>query len=152
MDSRFEPTNPGYRERVVENFSRQGVMDTVNATILDISPGIVELEFPHHASLTQQHGFIHAGIITTVLDSACGYAAFSLMPQNAAVLSIEFKINLLSPAKGERFRAIGKVRKPGKTITVVEGDLFSIEDGREKLVATMVGTMMAVYGRDGIEG
>ncbi len=152
MNLSFEISDPRYKERVMESFSRQGVMRTVNASIVDIGPGQVELEFPHHPSLTQQHGFIHAGIITTVVDSACGYAAFTLMPSNAAVLSIEFKINLLSPADGERFRAVGRVRKPGKTITVVEGDLFSVKKGKQKLAATMVGSMIAVYDREGVEG
>jgi uncharacterized protein (TIGR00369 family) len=86
-----------------------------------------------------------------VLDTACGYAAFSLMPENAAVLTIEFKVNLLSPAKGERFRAVGKVKKPGKNITVTEGELFSRAKGDQKLVATMVGTIMSVYDREDIE-
>ena len=95
-------------------------MKTVNASILAIRPGEIELEFPYQSNLTQQHGFIHAGIVSTVLDTACGYAAFSLMPENAAVLTIEFKVNLLSPAKGERFRAVGKVKKLGKNITVTE--------------------------------
>lgn len=126
-------------------------MKTVNASILAIRPGEIELEFPYHSNLTQQHGFIHAGIVSTVLDRACGYAAFSLMPDNAAVLSIEFKINLLSPARGERFRAVGRVKKPGKNITVTVGELFSYAEGEEKLVATMLGTMMAVYNREGIE-
>lgn len=109
------------------------------------------MEFPYQSSLTQHHGFVHAGIVSTVLDSACGYAAFSLMPKGAAVLTIEFKINLLSPAKGELFRAIGTVKKPGRNITVTEGELFSYVDGGQKLVATMVGTMMSIYDREGIE-
>lgn len=141
----------GYKEKVAESFQRQEVMKTLKASILDIRPGEIELEFPYQQSLTQQHGFIHAGIVSTVLDSACGYAAFSLMPEEAAVLTIEFKINLLSPAKGDRFRAIGKVKKPGKNITVTEGELFAYSDSGEKLVASMVGTIMAIYNRDGIK-
>ena len=126
-------------------------MKTINASVLDIRPGEIELEFPYQSNLTQQHGFIHAGIVSTVLDTACGYAAFTLMPENAAVLSIEFKVNFLSPAKGERFRAVGKVRKPGRNITVTEGELFSHIEDEQKLVATMVGTMMSVYGREDIK-
>ena len=151
MNSQFEPSDAGYKEKVIESFNRQEVMKTVNASILNIRPGEIELEFPFQASLTQQHGFIHAGIVSTVLDSACGYAAFSLMPENAAVLTIEFKLNLLSPAKGERFRAIGRVKKPGKNITVTEGELFSYSEGEQKLIAVMVGTIMSVYDREGIE-
>ncbi|MCB1857155.1 MAG: PaaI family thioesterase [Gammaproteobacteria bacterium] len=152
MSDDFQPSDPGYRERVIASFNRQGVMETANVSIVTIAPGLVELAFPHHSRLTQQHGFIHAGIVTTVLDSACGYAAFSLMPEDAAVLSVEFKINLLAPSNGERFHAIGRVRKPGRTITVVEGDFYSIMNGERKLSATMVGTMMAIYGRKGIDG
>ena len=150
MSSQFKP-GAGYKEKVIESFNRQGMMKTINASILAIRPGEIELEFPYQSNLTQQHGFIHAGIVSTVLDTACGYAAFSLMPENAAVLTIEFKVNLLSPAKGERFRAVGKVKKPGRNITVTEGELFSHEEGEQKLVATMVCTIMSVYDREGIE-
>jgi uncharacterized protein (TIGR00369 family) len=150
MTSKFT-TDDGYKLKVAESFQRQEVMKTLNASILDIRPGEIELEFPHQQSLTQQHGFIHAGIISTVLDSACGYAAFSLMPEDAAVLTIEFKINLLSPAKEDRFRAIGKVKKFGKNITVTDGELFAYSDSGKKLIATMVGTIMAVYNREGIK-
>ena len=150
MSSQFKPS-AGYKEKVIESFNRQGMMKTINASILAIRPGEIELEFPYQSNLTQQHGFIHAGIVSTVLDTACGYAAFSLMPENAAVLTIEFKVNLLSPAKGERFRAVGKVKKPGKNITVTEGELFAHEEGGQKLVAIMVATIMSVYDRESIE-
>ena len=150
MSSQFKPS-AGYKEKIIESFNRQGMMKTINASILAIRPGEIELEFPYQSNLTQQHGFIHAGIVSTVLDTACGYAAFSLMPENAAVLTIEFKVNLLSPAKGERFRAVGKVKKPGRNITVTEGKLFSHVEGGQKLVATMVCTIMSVYDREGIE-
>ena len=151
MNSQFEPKDAGYKEKVIESFKRQEVMKTLNASVQTVRPGEVELKLPYQQNLTQQHGFIHAGIVSTVLDSACGYAAFSLMPEKAAVLTIEFKINLLAPAKGDWFRAVGKVKKSGKNITVTEGELFSHADGQEKLVATMVGTIMSVYDRDGIE-
>ena len=128
MNSKFKP-GTGYKDKIIVSFNRQGVMKTINASILAIRPGEIEMEFPYQSHLTQQHGFIHAGIVSTVLDIACDYAAFSLMPENAAVLTIEFKVNLLSPAKGDRFRAVGKVKKPGKNITVTEGELFSHEEG-----------------------
>jgi len=150
MKPKFKPANENFETRVRESFSRQEVMKTVNASILNVQAGEVELEFPFQANLTQQHGFIHAGIVSTVLDSACGYAAFSLMPKDAEVLTIEFKINLLSPAKGACFRAIGSVKKPGRNITVTEGELFACQDGKEKLVATMVGTIMSVYNREDV--
>jgi len=146
----FKPADENFETRVRESFDRQEVMKTVNASILNVQAGEVELEFPFQANLTQQHGFIHAGIVSTVLDSACGYAAFSLMPKDAAVLTIEFKINLLSPAIGTCFRAIGSVKKPGRNITVTEGELFACQDGKEKLVATMVGTIMSVYNREDV--
>jgi len=151
MALQFEPNDPGYKEKVIESFNRQEVMKTVNASIVSVGPGEIELQFPYQSKLTQQHGFIHAGIVSTVLDSACGYAAFSLMPKNAAVLTIEFKLNLLSPAKGEHFRAVGSVKKAGKNITVTEGQLFSETDGQQKLTAIMIGTIMSVYDREGIE-
>jgi uncharacterized protein (TIGR00369 family) len=145
MSSKFEVKDVAYKEKVIESFEQQGVMKTLNASILDIQPGRVELKLPYSETLTQQHGFIHAGIVSTILDNACGYAAFTLMPENAAVLSIEFKVNFLSPAIGDWFRAVSKVKKPGRTITVAEGELFANTGGEEKLVATMLGTIMAVY-------
>ena len=151
MSSQFKPSTADYKEKIIKSFNRQRVMETLNASILSIHPGEIELEFPYQSNLTQQHGFIHAGIVSTLLDSACGYAAFSLMPENAAVLTIEFKINLLSPAKEERFRAVGKVKKPGKNITVTQGELFSHTNEGEKLVATMVATIMSVYERKDIQ-
>ena len=127
-------------------------MKTVGATIIRVGAGEVAIRFPYDPGLTQQHDFIHAGIVSTVLDSACGYAAFSLMPEDAAVLTIEFKINLLSPAQGEWFEAIGRVKKPGRNITVTEGELYAHRGGTNKLVASMVGTMMAVFDRDHVQG
>lgn len=127
-------------------------MKTVGASLTGVAPGEVVIEFPFNSKLTQQHGFIHAGIVSTVLDSACGYAAFSLMPADAAVLTIEYKVNLLSPARGERFEAIGRVKKPGRNITVAEGEIYAHQGDSKKLVASMVGTMMAVFDRDQIQG
>ena len=146
----FEPTDPDFAARVRASFERQGAMATIGATLTSVAPGAVSIELPWAQPLTQQHGFMHAGMIATALDSACGYAASSLMPAEAAVLTIEFKINLLAPAKGQRFRMEGLVLKPGRTITVAEGKAFAIEDGREKLVATMSATCMSVLGRDGL--
>jgi uncharacterized protein (TIGR00369 family) len=149
----FIPANPDYQARTAESFDRQQVMKTLGMSILHSGPGTVELAMPYSTDLTQQHGFVHAGIISTALDSACGYAAFTLMPVEAAVLTIEFKINLLSPARGERFVFRAEVTKPGRTITVADGRAFAVDgEGNEKLIATMTGTMMAVIGRQGIEG
>ncbi len=151
MDSpRFEPQDPGYAARVRDSFARQGAMATIGATLAAIEPGRVVIELDWAPALTQQHGFLHAGMVATALDSACGYAGFTLMPAEAAVLTIEYKINLLAPAKGQRFRMVGTVVKPGRTVTVAEGRAYALDDGKEKLVATMGCTLMAVTGRDNI--
>lgn len=147
----FEPKDPNFVERVTNSFSQQNVMSTLNAKLEKVSAGEVDISFPYHENLTQQHGFIHAGIITTILDSACGYAAFTLMPVDAEVLSVEFKTNLLSPAKGESFIARANVVKPGRNITVTEAKIYAITEEKEKLVASMSGTMMAVFGRKDIK-
>lgn len=148
----FEPRCAHYADRVHASFARQGAMQTLGACLGLLEPGAVDIELPWAPGLTQQHGFLHAGMVATALDSACGYAGFTLMAEDAAVLTIEFKINLLAPAKGERFRMEGRVIKPGRTITVCEGRAFAIEGSQEKLVATMGCTLMAVAGRDAIQG
>lgn len=148
----FEPRNPDFEARVRESFARQAAMRTLGATLAVVKPGQVEITLPWSEPLTQQHGFLHAGMVATALDSACGYAGFSLMASDAAVLTIEFKINLLAPAQGQSFRMVGTVVKPGRTVTVCEGHAYAIDGGREKLVATMGCTLMAVVGRDNIQG
>jgi uncharacterized protein (TIGR00369 family) len=152
MDApRLVPQDPAFAERVRASFAKQGAMATIAATLEEIAPGRAVVALPWQAALTQQHGFLHAGMVATALDSACGYAASSLMAADAGVLTIEYKINLLAPAQGERFRMEGVVLKPGRTITVAEGRAYAIHEGREKLVATMVATLMAISGRDGIK-
>lgn len=148
----FKPADDNYAERVRASFALQKVMDTLGASIVSIAPGAVELTMPYHPDFCQQHGFLHAGTVTTVIDSACGYAAFSLMPADAAVLTIELKVNLLAPAKGQDFRFVGHVVKAGRTISNVRGEAYAIDDGREKLMATMDGSMMTVLGRGGLSG
>ena len=140
-----------YEDRVRTSFARQQAMATIGAELTLVTPGIIEIEMPYSAALTQQHGFLHAGVISMALDSACGYAGFSLMSIDAAVLTIEYKINLLAPAQGERFRMEGLVVKPGRTITVTEGRAYALDGGKQKLIATMNATLMAVVGRDGIK-
>jgi uncharacterized protein (TIGR00369 family) len=147
---RFEPRDPDFAARVRASFERQDAMNTIGATLASVEPGRVTIELPWAKPLTQQHGFLHAGMVATALDSACGYAAFSLMSVDAAVLTIEYKINLLAPAKGQRFRMVGEVLKPGRTITVAQGEAWAVDEGRDKLVATMNATLMAVTGRDGV--
>ena len=146
----FQPADPDYAGRVRASFLQQGAMATLGATLGEVKPGEVTIELAWAPGLTQQHGFLHAGIVATALDSACGYAASTLMAADAGILTIEFKINLLAPAQGQRFRMEGVVLKPGRTITVVEGRAYAHNDGREKLVATMNATMMTITGREGI--
>lgn len=148
----FLPHDAGYAQRVRDSFARQQAMATLGARLDEVAPGRVVIGMDWAAHLTQQHGFLHAGMLACALDSACGYAGFSLMPAEAGVLTIEYKINLLAPAQGARFRMLGQVVKPGRTITVAEGSAFAIpaEGGAEKLVATMTATLMAVTGRDAI--
>jgi uncharacterized protein (TIGR00369 family) len=149
-EPRFEPKDPQYAERVRASFARQDAMKTIGATLASVEPGVVVIEMPWAQALTQQHGFLHAGMVATGLDSACGYAGFSLMPADAAVLTVEYKINLLAPAQGQRFRMVGAVVKPGRTLTVVEGKAYAIDGGSEKLIATMNATLMALFGREGV--
>jgi uncharacterized protein (TIGR00369 family) len=152
MAAKIEP-GANYDERVRASFARQSALRTIGAELTLVTPGIVEIEMPFSPHLTQQHGFVHAGVISTALDSACGYAAFSLMPEDAAVLTIEFKVNLLAPGKGERFLFRGTVTKPGRTIIVADGQAYAFSaDGEAKLIATMTGTLMSITGRQGMEG
>lgn len=148
----FEPKNADYDSRVRDSFNRQKVMHKLGISIGQLAPGRIVLVMDHDDDLTQQHGFLHAGILSTALDSACGYAAFSLMPAEAAVLTVEFKINLLNPANGERFRFEAEVVKPGRTLTTCEARAYALKGGTEKLVATMTGTLMGLVGRTGVSG
>jgi uncharacterized protein (TIGR00369 family) len=146
----FQAQDPNFRERTRASFARQQVMATLGIEMVHLEPGEVHLTMRPDPAYTQQHGFMHAGIITTALDSACGYAAFSLMAAEAEVLTVEFKTNLLAPAKGERFVFRGEVIKPGRTLTICDGRAFALERSKEKLVATMTGTLMALTGRPDI--
>lgn len=145
--------NPDFKARVQGSFARQRAMETIGAVLTTVEHGTVEIELPFDEKLTQQHGFLHAGIISAALDSACGYAAYSTMPADAAVLTIEFKINLMSPGRGERFVFGGEVTKPGSTIIVSDGRAYALAgDEPPKLIASMTGTMMVVRGREGLSG
>lgn len=142
MTSTFSPANPEYERRVRESFDAQAMMATVGAVITGLGPGWIEVEVPHRGEFTQQHGYAHAGLIATVMDSACGYAAFSLMEANAEVLTVEYKINLLRPAKADRYRISGQVVKAGRTLTVSQATARPAPDGPE--FAIMTGTLMAI--------
>jgi uncharacterized protein (TIGR00369 family) len=143
----FEPRDPAYEARVRASFARQRAMHTIGASLVRVEPGEVELGLPFRDDLTQQHGFLHAGIVTALVDSACGYAALSLMDAGAAVLSVEYKVNLLAPARGDRMRAIGRVVKPGRTLVVCTGEVLAVASGAESVVTIMQATMMAVRDR-----
>ena len=137
----FTAKNPEFAADVRKSFAAQSIMQTIGAQLSRVEPGIVEISLPYQTDLTQQNGYLHAGIITTIADSAAGYAAFTLMPAGASVLSVEFKVNLLRPASGEMFLARAEVIKAGKTLTVVRADVFGISGNERTLVATMQGTM-----------
>jgi uncharacterized protein (TIGR00369 family) len=143
MSSQFS-LDPNFEQRIRESFARQGLINTLNGKIAHISSGELHITAPFDKRFTQQDGFLHAGIITTLMDSACGYAAYTLMPTDSRVLSVEFKVNFLSPAIGEQFKAEGRVVKSGKAISVCEGKLFAIQNGQEKLVAIMQATMICI--------
>jgi uncharacterized protein (TIGR00369 family) len=143
----FEPADPAFESRVRESFARQQLLTTLGATLERVAPGEVDIRLPFRAALSQQHGFLHAGAITSIVDTACGYAALTLMPAGAAVLTVEFKVSLLSPGRGDAFLARGRVLKAGRTLTFCTGEVLASGRGEERLVATMTATMMTVRDR-----
>jgi uncharacterized protein (TIGR00369 family) len=145
-----EPRDPEYAARVRASFERQQFMTTLGVELDAVRPGEVVLALSFRPELTQQHGFLHAGAVTAVVDSACGFAALSLMEPGAGVLSVEFKQNNLAPAAGTRFRATGRVLKSGRTITVCSGELHALREEGDVLIAVMQATMMTVRGRPGV--
>jgi|SRR6266496_6464271 len=146
----YHPLNPTFAAEIKRSFARQNAMNLIGAELGRVEPGLVEITLPYRTDLTQQHGYVHAGIVTTIADSACGYAAYSLMAAGSEVLSVEFKVNLLRPARGDSFLAHGEVIKAGKTLTVVRADVFGISQNEAReLVATMQGTMMCLRKQEG---
>jgi uncharacterized protein (TIGR00369 family) len=143
----FEPRNPGYRAAAIAMFEAQPAMRTLGIVIVRLSPGEVELAMLHSPEFTQQNGFVHAGIVTAGLDNACGVAAFTLMPAEADILTVEFKTTLLAPARGERFVFKAEVVKPGRTLTFCEAKAFAEHEGKTTLIASMTGTLMAMLPR-----
>jgi len=135
-------TNPNFVQEVRDSFAQQTVMALIGAEITRVEPGVIEITLPYRADLAQQHGYVHAGIITTIADSACGYAAYTLMPVGSDVLAVEFKVNLMRPAKGETFVARAEVIKSGRTLTVVRADVHALTGEQRELVAIMQATMM----------
>ena len=139
-----------FERRVRDSFSRQPAMETFGASLGEVRDGHVEITMPYDEKLTQQHGFLHGGVISAVLDSACGYAAMSTMPPDCGILTVEFKVNLLAPGKGDTFRFVGEVIKPGRTIIVVDGTAHAVSGGETKRIATMTATLMVIHGRDDV--
>lgn len=138
----FIVADPDFRRRCADSFASHTFLKTIGARIASVEPGLCVLELPMRADLCQQDGYIHAGITTTLADTAGGYAAFSLMPAGSSVLTTELKINLVSPAKGDKLVARAEVLKPGRTLTIVRADVFGVAGGEEKMVATMLATMI----------
>jgi uncharacterized protein (TIGR00369 family) len=144
----FQPKNPDFRAVATDTFARQRAMRTLGISIARLEPGEIDLAMEYAIDFTQQNGFVHGGIITAGLDGACGIAAFTLMPDGSDILTVEFKTNLLAPARGARFAFRATVVKPGRTLTVCEGRAYAEQDGVETLIATMTATLMALPRRE----
>ena len=144
MNQNTHLPEPDFDKRIRASFERQQVMQLLNTRLVKVLPGEVHIELPFNPEVTQQNGYVHAGIITTILDSACGYAAYSLMAPDASVLTVEFKMNFLHPAQGEYFVGIGRVVKSGRTLTVCAGEMHAFSQDKNRLVAMMQATMIAV--------
>jgi uncharacterized protein (TIGR00369 family) len=142
--------DPNFEERVRASFAAQSFLQTLGARLERVAPGEVTVLLPDREDLGQQHGFLHAGVIATIADSACGYAALTLMEPGAAVLSVEFKLNLLAPAKGDSFSAVSRVVRAGRTLTVCSAEVRARRNDTEKVVAVLQGTMMSVRDREGM--
>jgi uncharacterized protein (TIGR00369 family) len=139
--------DPGYEARVRASFERQGAMRLIGARLAELRPGYCAIELSYRADLTQQHGYIHAGIVSAIADSAGGYAAFSLFPPDASVLTVEYKLNLLAPAAGERLIAVAEVVKPGRTLAITRGEVYAEAAGRRTLCAIMQQTLIVMSGK-----
>ncbi|HET9595286.1 MAG TPA: PaaI family thioesterase [Anaeromyxobacteraceae bacterium] len=141
------PADERFEERVRRSFARQGLMRTLGAELVRVAPGEVEVALPFREDLTQQHGYLHAAAVTAIVDTACGYAAMTLAPEGSGVLTIEYKVNFLSPARGARMRATARVLRAGRNVSVCTGDVHAEGEGGERHVATMVATIAVVAGR-----
>ena len=147
----FKPADAGFEARTRASFARQGIMAHLGATLDKVEPGRVEISLAYAPHLSQQHGFFHAGVISTIADSAGGYAGFTLFPPEAGVLTVEFKINLLAAADGERALAVGEVIRSGRTLTICRLDAYVEKNGKRTQCATGLQTLMSVVGRAGVK-
>jgi len=143
----FKTPDPHYAERVRASFARQGAMRLIGAELVDVAPGYCAIALVPRAEIAQQHGYVHAGIVSAIVDSAGGYAGFTLFPLNASVLTVEYKLNLLAPATGERLIAEGFVVKPGRTLAITRGEVHAEHGGKRTLVALMQQTLMVMHGK-----
>lgn len=141
---KFNLQDPEFEARVRASFARQTLMRTIGAEMTKVADGEVEIELAYRDDLTQQHGYLHAGVVTAIVDSACGYAAMTLTRANENILTIEYKANFVAPATGEKMIARSRVLRAGRKVTVCAGDVFAVRDGEEKLIATMLATMMTL--------
>ena len=144
----FKVLNPNFEQRVRDSFARQAAMTLIGASMTKVEPSRCTIELPVRDDLGQQHGFVHGGVVGMIADSAGGYAAFTLMPADASVLTVEYKINMLAPARGERLVATGSVLKPGRRVSIVRADVVAIDGGRQTLIAAMQQTLMVMHGMD----
>ena len=147
MVSEFKPADAGFEARVRDSFNRQPAMHLIGATLTTVKPGLCEVEMPRKPEVTQQHGFVHGGIVGMIADSAAGYAAYSLFPADATVLTVEYKMNLMAPADGDRMLARAQVTRHGRTLTIVSFDVFAEKSGKLLHCATGLATMMCMLGR-----
>jgi uncharacterized protein (TIGR00369 family) len=143
----FTPADPLYEERIRRSFARQGVMRLIGAELARVGPGAVDIMLPYRADLTQQHGYLHAGILSTIIDSAGGYAGYTLFPADSSVLTVEYKLNLLAPGEGDFFVAEGRVAKPGRTLCIVQGEVYARSGERRTLCALMQQTLIVLRDR-----
>jgi len=146
----FQPLDPDFEQRVRESFARQGAMRLIGARLALVEPGRVDIELPFRDDLSQQHGYFHAGMTSAVADSAGGYAGYTLFPVDSSVLTVEFKINLIAPAQGEKLIATGRVKKPGRTLTICEFEVVAVQGGKARTCALGLQTLMCLQGRTDI--
>ena len=143
----FTAVDPLYEHRVRESFARQGAMKLIDARLTRVEPGMVDVTLAYRPDLSQQHGYLHAGILSTIVDTAGGYAGYTLFPADSSVLTVEYKLNLLAPAEGEIFVAEGRVVKPGRTLCIVQGEVYASSGERRTLCALMQQTLIVMNGR-----
>jgi uncharacterized protein (TIGR00369 family) len=143
----FIPAFAGYEARIRESFARQGAMQLIGAQIAEVAPGYCAIALTPRPELSQQHGYVHAGIVSAIVDTAGGYAGFTLFPQEASVLTVEFKVNLLAPANGDRLVAEGFVVKPGRTLAITRVEVHAEKNGKRTLIAIMQQTLMVMHGK-----